>query len=122
MHSYNGNKNKTHGYTIMHLNKGNALFATKLDDIKICILKNNPDILHIAEANYDFTNSGSHTDFPNYEFIQSELSNIIGYSRNIIMVKTNVKYKRRKDLECYPLSSIWLQIFPPKSKPILLNV
>ena len=29
--------------------------------------------------------------------------------------------KRRRDLKCYPLSSIWLQIFPPKSKPILLN-
>ena len=68
MHIYNGNRNKTHGYTIMHLNKGNASFATKLDDIKICILKNNPDILHIAEANYNFTNSGSHTDFPNYEY------------------------------------------------------
>ena len=37
MHTYNGNRNKVHGYTIMNLNKVNALFATKLYDIQICI-------------------------------------------------------------------------------------
>ena len=121
MHSYYGNRRKTHGYTIMHINKGISYFNTKLSDIQLCLQTNNPDILHIAEANYNFNISCVNSDFPHYEIIQSDLSEHIGYSRNIIMIKKDIKYKRRRDLESYPLSSIWIEIFPPRTKSILLN-
>ena len=42
-------------------------------------------------------------------------------SRNILMIKDDIVYKRRNDLEDENTSTVWIEIKLPKNKPILLG-
>jgi len=48
------------------------------------------------------------------------MSNIIGTSRNSIMIKKGIKYIRRLDLECNNVCDIVIEINPKSAKPILV--
>ena len=50
-HSLYGNNSN---YNLLHWNKGNSYFHSKIDDIYYAIDLNKPDIFSIAEANYFF--------------------------------------------------------------------
>ena len=50
-HSLYGNNSN---YSLLHWNKGNSYFHSKIDDIYYAIDLNKPDIFSIAEANYFF--------------------------------------------------------------------
>lgn len=121
MHAIYGNRVNKCGYNPSHFNKGNSDLFSKIDDIKLCAEKLNPDVLHIAEANLQYQKSNTITQLSEYELIQSTLANKIGYSRNVFLIKNKIKYRRLPQFETDPISSIWLEIFPPKSKSIYVN-
>ena len=44
-----------------------------------------------------------------------------GWSQTVILIKDNIKYKRRKDLEQEGISSIWIQVGVLGTKKIVTS-
>ena len=51
MHTMHGNRVKTFGIKLLHVNKGNSHFRNKINDIQIMLDQLNPDIISNSEAN-----------------------------------------------------------------------
>ena len=118
--SYNGNiKYNTKMIKYMQFNKSNSHFQnfkTKLEQI---LLKDSPDILALSEANIY---TSKHLNYLNkiegYTIETNEMSKYIGFSRNAILIKNDINYKRRHDLEHPIISTIWIQIKTSNKKCI----
>merc|ERR1711873_370813 len=55
-----------------------------------------------------------------YNIEHTKMSNNTNQSRNIIMIKEDLIYKRREDLEDNTTSTIWIELKLPKNKPVLV--
>ena len=55
-----------------------------------------------------------------YRIEHTKMSLKTNQSRNVIMIKDDIIYKRRDDLEDETTSTIWIELKLPKNKPILL--
>ena len=49
------------------------------------------------------------------------MANKTNRSRNVMLIKNDVIYKRREDLEDDISSTIWIEVRVPKSKPVLIS-
>ena len=79
-----------------------------------------PDIMCISEANINSKYMTFTHHFPDYNFEINKMSNISHFSRNAIMIKDGIKYKRRYDLENEKTCIIWIEVKLNKKKSILV--
>ena len=119
-HSKYGNRTKTFGLKLLHLNKGNSYFKNKINDIQITIDKFLPDIISISEANLFKNDNLSVNQFSGYNFIYDNFWDTIGWSRQILMIKKDIDYIRRSDLENINQAIIWIEIPLMKSNNLLI--
>ena len=94
-HAINGNRMMT----VMQLNKGSSHFPNKAALVMDEVKKFGPSIVNICEANYKKSDKDLHGDLVNYSVEMSKQSERLGHSRNIMLIKKDIVYKRRKDLE-----------------------
>ena len=59
--------------------------------------------------------------FPGYKLENDTLNKIDGWSRTGILIRNNISYKRRHDLEYPGLATVWIQVGTPGTKHFLLQ-
>ena len=59
--------------------------------------------------------------FPGYTMEHDGLDKTDGWARTAILIKDNIKYKRRRDLENKGISTVWIQIGFHRQKQFLLQ-
>ena len=120
-HSLTGNRNKhSTGYRILHWNKGNTHFHNKINDISHIIETHTPHIMSLSEANV-LTNIDTNTyHLHDYNIETTSMAQITGISRTALIIKDNIHYTRRHDLEDSHTSTIWIEIHVHKHKSLLL--
>ena len=120
MHAKNGNTNKftgDKGLKFIHWNKGNSHFQKKISELQILIQENDPDILCISEANLKGSPKKLENQFQGYKIEVNLMHKEIDISRNILLIKRDIPYKRRNDLENKEICTIWIEIkFTNKQK------
>ena len=105
---------------ILLTNKGPAFFENKINDMSFIVDKYRPDIMCISKANINSKHMQFTHNFPDYNFEINKMSNICNFSRNAIMIKEGIKYKRRYDLENDKTCIIWIEVKLNKKKSFLL--
>ena len=113
-------KGKQTGYNLAHWNKGNANFHNKLHDVLHIINTHNPHIFSISEANIHTNIDTSTYQLNNYSIETTSMAQITGISRQALLIKNNINYTRRHDLENNLTSTIWVEIHTPNKKSILV--
>ena len=80
-----------------------------------------PNIISLCEANINRENNNEpNNNYKDYKIEHTKMSINTNQSRNILMIKDDIIYKRRTDLEDQDTSTVWIEIKTPKNKPILL--
>ena len=120
MHSLNGNRQTSKGLNIIQLNKGNSFFEKKVNSIQRIINDDRPDIICISESNIKYSSNDICNHFPGFNHELNVMSETIDISRNSILIKSSLNYKRRYDLEDKNTCEIWVEITIGKSNKILL--
>ena len=116
-HSDNGNKKMV----VMQLNKGSSNFPTKSTLVMNEVKKFGPSIVNLCEANYKKCHRDVHGELVNYNIETSKQSEKLCHSRNILLVKKDVVYKRRKDLENNINSMIWIEVTLERSSILVMG-
>ena len=109
--------NKKGSYKLLHWNKGNSDFKNKYDDICMTLDTNQPEFFSIQEANF---NIKSNIKIKGYNIEYNNLIFNNDIARTVLLIKNNISYKRRYDLENNYISSVWVQVNISKSKYILI--
>merc|ERR1712240_503900 len=65
-------------------------------------------------------NKEPNINYKDYKIEHTRMSINRNQSRNILMIKDYIIYKRRTDLEDQDTSTVWIEIKIPKNKPFLL--
>ena len=81
-----------------------------------------PDILCMCEANLTPDFMKHMNKYSEYIFEVTKMYHSIGTSRNILMIRNNISYIRRYDLEDDILSTIWIELNLKKNQKLLLCV
>ena len=116
-HSKNGN----HYLNLAHWNKGNTLFTNKTAQIDQLLNVYQPHILSLCEANIEkMINDTNNNTYYDYTIEHTKMADITNNSRNIIMIKNNLVYTRRHDLENNNTSTIWIELKVPNCKNLLI--
>ena len=115
----NGNF-KIKNLKLLLTNKGPAYFENKIDDMSYIIDKFKPDIMAISESNISKKNLTFKNNFSDYNFELNKMYDNYGFSRNALMVKEGISYKRRYDLENNTNCMIWIEIKLNTKKSILI--
>ena len=120
MHAKHGNIHKFSKLKLLHVNKGNVHFKNKLTEMRIIIDKFTPDIFSISEANVTKNYTNYTHEFNEYNFELNLMYNNIGISRNILLIRKGIHFKRRYDLEHPSLCNIWIELSPGTKRPFLI--
>ena len=122
--THNKTQHTKHGNNtlkLLHWNKGKAHFQNKINDIDNILSNHKPHIISLCEANIERkTNNDTYTNYMDYRIEHTKMSLKTNQSRNVIMIKDDIIYKRREDLEDKTTSTIWIEMKLPKNKPILI--
>ena len=105
------NGNGKNGLKIAHWNAGAKHWTRQRDEINAVILKTDPDILFISEANF----------INEYKLITSPTLVMHGYTRLILLVRENLDYKRLSHLEDQDIATIWISVQPRGSKKLVIG-
>ena len=105
----------------MLLNKGNSNLNNKIDQINHLISIHNPDFFSLNELNLEKYDSISPNQFPGYKLECDNLAQTDTCARSGVLIKEEIEYKRRKDLECEGLSTVWIQIKTREKKTIFVT-
>ena len=97
--SINGNHEKFNKIKILQYNKGSSNFHNHIHHIQTILQNHEPHILCISEANFKQKYDNGTNYFPGYNLEKNLQYNTIGISRNCILIKNEIKYSRRYDLE-----------------------
>ena len=91
-------------------------------DIDQILSLHKPHIFSLCEANIDrITNDTHNNNYLDYNIEHTKMSAETNQSRNAILIKNDIIYNRRHDLEDEITSTIWLEVKLPQSKPILIS-
>ena len=105
MHTLNGNNGKH--LNLAHWNKGQALFHNKTNNINHILATYKPHILTLCKANaHKITNNTPFNKYANYNIEHTKMSSTTNQSRNIILIKEDIIYTRRRDLEDNTTSTV----------------
>ena len=117
-HTLNGNNH----LSLAHWNKGRSLFHNKTNDIDHILSLHKPYIFSICEANADkATNNTPFSTYLDYKIEHTKKPSTTNRSHNILLIKDDIIYNRRYDLEDDITSTIWIEVKLPKNKPILIS-
>ena len=117
-HILNGNSY----LSLVHWNKGKSLFHNKLNDIDMVLDKFKPHIISLCEANIDKIINNTHNNkYHDYSIEHTKMADKTNISRNVILIKDGLVYKRRSDLEDDETSTVWIELKLPNSKPISIT-
>ena len=112
-HIINGNNNIIKGLKLLHLNKGNSNFLTKITLIKNLINDEKCDVASFVESNVLSTDPDQLkpiTGF-NHEHKFVKVGPIMSdTARTTMIIREDITYKRRLDLESDINSLIWVEI------------
>merc|ERR1712240_255237 len=117
-HAINGN----YHLNILHWNKGNTKFKNKITHIDQILDEYRPHILSLCEANIEKTiNNTTNENYKDYKIEHTKMANKTNNSRNVIMIKNDLVYDRRQDLEDDETSTVWIELKIPKQKSVLIS-
>ena len=109
--SINGNRNKFNKIKIMQYNKGNSNFSNHTHFFQNILEAHQPHIMCVSEANFKRKDREHYfNDFLGYKIETNLQYEKIGVSRNCILIREGLKYKRRMDLEDETNCDIWIEI------------
>ena len=103
------------------LNKGDANIKNIIDHINNVLSKHKPHFLVLNELQKHVHDTTSQNQFPGYTLEYDSLDKLDGWARTGILVKKNIIYKRRRDLESPGISTVWLQVGTQAKKHFLLH-
>ena len=107
------------GFKILHQNING--FVRKLDKVKTFLSdsKNSVNILCLSETHTNSTIKKAELEIPNYVLERKDRWK--GKHGGVSMyLRDDVSYRRREDLEIEGLEILWVEIFVPKSKSLLV--
>ena len=114
-------KNGNHTIKIVQWNKGKANFTNKTNELDSILSKHKPNLISICEANINMNkNTEINNRYKDFNIEHTKMSINTNQSRNIMMIKEDLIYKRRTDLEDAETSTVWIELKLPKNKPILV--
>ena len=114
-------KNGNHTIKIVQWNKGKANFTNKTNELDSILSKHKPNLISICEANMNRNNNTEiNNRYKDFNIEHTKMSINTNQSRNIMMIKEDLIYKRRADLEDAETSTVWIELKLPKNKPILV--
>ena len=117
-HAINGN----YYLNLLHWNKGKTLFKNKITNIDQILAKHKPHIISLCEANIEKVINDTENDtYTNYKIEHTKMATKTNNSRNAILIKNDIIYTRRYDLEDDTTSTIWLEIKIPEGRSILIS-
>ena len=108
--SYNGNIKGPNNFTITQFNKGSSYMKNALGDLGDLVGKHVPSILMLDEANVDVSTPLIHTFLSDYSVEVGKCPPGSNRARIMGLVKNNINYVRRSDLEPEGLATIILQV------------
>ena len=94
----------------MTINKNIVKLQNRIDQLKALIHQHKPDIFVVNKLNLRKNDSISIHQFDGYIMEFDNLRSIDCGAWTGILIKENIVYKRRKDLESNGVSTVWLQI------------
>ena len=106
---------------IIQINKGNAEFQNRTEQIKDMIETMKPKIVIINELNKPSTDTISGEQFENFKLETDNLDIVDQTARTGMLIHKQLHYRRRRDLETSGLSTIWIQLAYPGRKPVLIR-
>ena len=107
-------KNGNNTIKLIQWNKGKANFKNKTNDLDSILSKHRPNIISLCEANINRDNNKeTNNNYKDYKIEHTKMSINTNLSRNIIMIKDDIIYKQRTDLEDQETSTIWIEITIP---------
>ena len=90
----------------------------KTIDIDHILSMHKPHIFSICEANAEkATNNTPFTTYLDYKIEHTKMSATTNSSCNTLLIKDDIIYNRRHDLEDDITSTIWIEVKLPKNKP-----
>merc|ERR1712240_896013 len=114
-------KNGNHAIKLAQWNKGKANFSNKTNDLDSILQRHKPNIISICEANINRNNNTEiNNRYKDFNIKNTKMSINTNQSRNIMMIKEDLIYKRRADLEDAETSTVWIELKIPRNKPILV--
>ena len=114
-------KNGNHTIKMVQWNKGKANFINKTNELDSILSKHRPNIISICEANINKNNNTeTNNRYKDYRIEHTKMSINTNLSRNVIMIKEDLIYKRRTDLEDTETSTVWIELKTQRNKPILV--
>ena len=114
-------KNGNHTIKIVQWNKGKANFTNKTNELDSILSRHKPNLISICEANINRNNNTEiNNKYKDFNIEHTKMSINTNQSRNIMMIKEDLIYKRRTDLEDAGTSTVWIELKLPKNKPILV--
>ena len=108
-------------FTVMNLNKGDALLQNRIVQINNIISKYRPDIFSINELNLEKYDDTTPKQFPQYKLECDDLRKTDLMARTGLLIHTNTKYSRRRDLETRGAAVVWIQISQRGKKIVLIQ-
>ncbi len=122
MHALYGNRvanQRKKGYNFIHWNKGSSLFHNKTNKIAHILDGFKPHIFSISEANIDIGVDTSTYNIQGYA-IEHSIAQHTGIARQALLIKDDINYTRRHDLENSDTCTVWVEIHTPNKKSFLV--
>lgn len=122
MHALYGNRvanQRKKGYNFIHWNKGSSLFHNKTNEIAHILDGFKPHIFSISEANIDIGVDTSTYNIQGYA-IEHSIAQHTGIARQALLIKDDINYTRRHDLENSDTCTVWVEIHTPNKKSFLV--
>ena len=114
------NKNNKY-FKFLLLNKRDSNIIYKIDQINEILNKNSPHFFIINEFQKHKFDTTTRYNFPGYVVEHDKLDKDDGWSRTAILIRQNIKYTRRKDLEDTGTSTVWIQVGIQGQKQFLIQ-
>ena len=100
-------KNGNHYLSLVHWNKGKTLFHNKTTDIDQILSQHKPHIFSLCEANIErIINDTNNDTYLDYNIEHTKMSVNTNKLHNAILIKNDIIYNRRYDLEDEVTSTI----------------
>ena len=104
------------------LNKNDADLKYRIDHINSILDKNKPHFMTLTELQKHKSDTLTQYQFPGYVLEYDDLDKTDGWSRTGVLIRKNIKYKRRRDLETKGTSTVLVTSWFPWFQTIFIPV
>ena len=103
-------KNGNHNLTVLNWNKGSARLYNRINHLQHIIQKHKPHILAIHELNFQVNDDKADIAINGYNWEMDNLIHKNGRSRTALLIREDIRYSRRLDLEINNDSHVWITV------------